>query len=118
VQGPAFGGGFGMVCCADVVLDTPAARFALSETSLGIPPAQIAPYVVARLGLARARRLALTGSRIDGSEAARIGLADLVFEDAGELEAALRGILNDIEGAGGDEGADHGERRRRGVGHA
>jgi len=96
VQGPAFGGGFGMVCCADVVLATPAARFALSETSLGIPPAQIAPYVVARLGLARARRLALTGSRIDGSEAARIGLADLVFEDAGELEAALRGILNDI----------------------
>lgn len=96
VEGPAFGGGFGLVCCADVVLATPAARFALSETSLGIPPAQIAPYVVARIGVARARRLGLTGTRIDGREAAAIGLADMVFEEDAALEKALRSILDDI----------------------
>ncbi|MBP0439938.1 enoyl-CoA hydratase/isomerase family protein [Tianweitania sediminis] len=96
VDGPAYGGGFGMVCCADVVLCTTRARFALSETSLGIPPAQIAAYVVARLGQARARRLALTASRIDGRQAWQIGLADLVFDNADALEEALIGILNDI----------------------
>lgn len=96
VEGPAFGGGFGMVCCADVVLCSSAARFALSETSLGVPPAQIAPYVVGRLGLARARRLGLTGTRIDGRQAAALGLADMVFDAPEELEAALNSILNDI----------------------
>lgn len=96
VEGSAFGGGLGMVCCADVVLCTPRARFALSETSLGIPPAQIAPYVVARLGQARTRRLALTGSRLDGRQAVQIGLADMVFENVDLLEEALAGLLNDV----------------------
>ena len=96
VEGPAFGGGLGMVCCADVVLCTPSARFALSETTLGLPPAQIAPYVVARLGVARTRRLALTGSRFDGRQAAAIGLADMAFDDASEMEETLSSILRDI----------------------
>lgn len=98
VEGPAFGGGFGMVCCADVVLCTPSARFSLSETRLGLPPAQIAPYVVGRLGLARARRLGLTATRFDGREAVEVGLADKIFEDRAALDAALRDILNDIGG--------------------
>ena len=76
VDGAAVGGGFGVVCACDIVIATPRARFALSETSLGLTPAQIAPYVVARLGAPLARRLALTGARIDGREAFAIGLAD------------------------------------------
>ena len=76
VEGPAFGGGFGMVCCADVVIVSDKALFALSETSLGLPPGQIAPYVVGRIGQSGARRLALTGMRVDAQESLRIGLAD------------------------------------------
>ena len=58
------------------MIATPRARFALAETSLGLPPAQIAPYLVARLGERVAMRLALTGARLDGAAAAAIGLAD------------------------------------------
>lgn len=96
VDGPAFGGGFGLVCCMDVVVATPRARFALSETGLGIPPAQIAPYVVQRVGLRHARRLALTGARLDGAAAAKVGLADFYCETADELDQTLTALFNDI----------------------
>src|SRR5258708_15904204 len=76
VDGAAMGGGLGLVCCADIVITTPRARFALSETSLGLTPAQIAPFVINRIGLAAARRLALTRARFDGAVAAAIGLSD------------------------------------------
>ena len=96
VDGPAFGGGMGLACCADIVIATPRARFALSETSLGFPPAQIAPYLVARLGERVARRLALTGARLDGREAAAIGLADFFCMSAADRDARLESLLNDI----------------------
>jgi isohexenylglutaconyl-CoA hydratase len=96
VEGAAFGGGLGLMCVADVVLATADARFALTETSLGVPPAQIAPFVAARIGVARARRLALTGMRFDGREAVRIGLVDIACEDQHALEATLAKLLADI----------------------
>ncbi len=94
VEGPAFGGGFGMTCCADLVLASPKALFSLSETSLGLPPAQIAPYVAGRIGLAAARRLALTGMRLDGEAAQRIALVDEVHPAGEPLESRLTEILN------------------------
>jgi isohexenylglutaconyl-CoA hydratase len=96
VDGPAMGGGFGMSCCADIVLATARARFALSETSLGLVPAQIAPYVVGRIGLRHARRLALTGERFDAERAAEIGLVDIAAESAEALQAPLEGLLANI----------------------
>ncbi len=93
VEGPAFGGGFGMACCADIVIVGEKALFALSETTLGLPPAQIAPYVAARVGQTGARRLALSGMRIDAAEALRIGLAD-EFCDQNSIEARLTQVLN------------------------
>jgi isohexenylglutaconyl-CoA hydratase len=96
VEGAAMGGGFGLACAADIVLARSDAKFALSETTLGLVPAQIAPFVVARIGQARARRLALTGERIDGAEAARIGLADFVAADTTALEARLLAVLQGI----------------------
>jgi isohexenylglutaconyl-CoA hydratase len=86
-EGAAMAGGFGLLCCADIVAVTEDARFALTETTLGIPPAQIAPYVAGRLGLARARRLILTAASFVGSEAESLGLADFVATDSGELTA-------------------------------
>jgi isohexenylglutaconyl-CoA hydratase len=96
VDGPAYGGGMGLACCADIVIATSRARFALSETGLGFPPAQIAPYLVARLGERTARRLALTGARLDGEQAATIGLADFFCADETERDVLLENLLNDI----------------------
>ena len=86
VEGAAMAGGLGMVCCADAVAVTKDAKFAMTETAIGIPPAQIAPFVVQRLGLRTARRLMVTAHRFDGKEAGRLGLADYVVEDAAGLD--------------------------------
>jgi isohexenylglutaconyl-CoA hydratase len=94
VEGAATAGGFGMVCTADVVGVTRDAVFSMTETSIGLPPAQIAPFVVQRLGLPTARRLMFTADRFDGAEAERLGLADVAVADAAELdafEARIRG---------------------------
>ena len=99
VEGPAFGGGFGMACCADMVIVGDNALFALSETTLGLPPGQIAPYVVGRIGQSAARRLALSGMRVDAPEALRIGLADQHC-DAQSLETELTRLLNMIAKCG------------------
>jgi isohexenylglutaconyl-CoA hydratase len=96
VEGAAMGGGFGLACAADIVLARKDAKFALSETTLGLVPAQIAPFVVARIGQARARRLALSGERINAVEAERIGLVDFAADNAAALEARLLAILQGI----------------------
>ncbi len=93
VEGAAMAGGMGIVCCGDVVVVTEDAKFALTETSIGIPPAQIAPFVAARLGSHVARRLMLTAGRFDGAEAVKIGLADYVAKDVDHMN----GIEIDIK---------------------
>ena len=97
VDGAAVGGGMGLATAADVVIATPKTRFALTETSLGLPPAQIAPYLVLRLGERVARRLALTGARLYGKEAAAIGLADFFCETESQLRDQLDALLTSIE---------------------
>lgn len=74
VQGAAFGGGTGLVCCCDIVVATETAQFAFSEVKLGIIPATISPYAIAAIGARAARRYFLTGERIDAVEAYRLGL--------------------------------------------
>jgi isohexenylglutaconyl-CoA hydratase len=100
VEGAAMGGGMGLACAADIVLATSAARFALSETSLGIIPAQIAPFVVARLGQRTARRLGLSGERVSGEAALRLGLADELAVDGPALDALLALWLTRIAACG------------------
>jgi len=96
VVGAAAGGGTGLAAACDVVLAHSSATFSTPETGLGIPPAQIAPFVAARIGVARTRRLALTGTRFDGREAERIGLVDQACADTAALDAALAATLADI----------------------
>src|SRR5205814_7789372 len=96
VEGAAYGGGLGLMCGGDVVLATEDARFSISETTLGIPPAQIAPFVAARIGVARTRRLSLTAHRFDGREAERIGLVDQACEGMAALDATLAQVLAGI----------------------
>ncbi len=96
VEGAAIGGGLGLACVADVTLVTADARFRLSETSLGIPPAQIAPFVTERVGLTQARRLMLTGAKFKGEEAVVLGIAHGVAADAADLDAQCDVILGHI----------------------
>jgi len=88
VEGAAIGGGLGMLCAADFVVATQSAQFALTETTLGISPAQIAPFVAQRIGLPAARRIMLTARRFDGAVAQELGLADEVVNDADGLALA------------------------------
>jgi len=81
VEGAAMAGGLGMVCCGDVVIATPDAKFALTETMIGLSPAQISPFVIQKFGYATARRLMLTAARFEGKEAAELGLVDFLCDD-------------------------------------
>ena len=96
VDGAAIAGGLGMVCCGDVVAVTKGAKFSLTETQLGIAPAQIAPYVARRLGVAMARRLMLTAQRFTGAEAKDYGLADFVAEDEAGFDAFEADIRKNV----------------------
>jgi isohexenylglutaconyl-CoA hydratase len=96
IEGAAYGGGLGLMCGGDVVLATEDAKFSISETTLGIPPAQIAPFVAARIGVARTRRLSLTAHRFDGREAEQIGLVDHACASVAGLEVTLAQVLAGI----------------------
>jgi isohexenylglutaconyl-CoA hydratase len=96
VEGSVLGGGIGLVCASDVALAVHDARFGLPETGLGLVPAQIAPFVVQRIGLTHARRLMLTGARLAAHEAYRLGLVHEVFDSGEALDAGLLRVLGEI----------------------
>lgn len=96
LEGAVLGGGFGLACVSDVALCRDTAQFGLPETGLGVIPAQIAPFVVQRIGLTQARRLALLGNRFDGQEAARIGIVHDVLNSDEALNEALATTLQQI----------------------
>lgn len=83
VNGAAFGGGVGLACAADVTVAAEGAKFSLSEVRIGLIPANIAPFVVRRLGEANARRFGLSGRVFSAAEAAGVGLVhNLAADDA------------------------------------
>ncbi|AKC87920.1 enoyl-CoA hydratase-related protein [Pseudoxanthomonas suwonensis] len=88
VHGPAFGGGVGLVACCDIAIGTPAARFGLTESRLGLLPAVISPYVVAAIGTRQARRWFATAESFDADTALSIGLLHQVVA-ADALDAAV-----------------------------
>jgi len=96
VEGYAMGGGFGLACVADITIATADARFAMSEVMIGVVAAAISPFVVQRIGLTAARRLAVTGLRIGGTEAVAAGIAHLTVADAAALDAAVRDACNQV----------------------
>ncbi len=102
IEGTCMGGGLGLACVADVTLATDSASFRLPETSLGLVPAQIGPFLVERLGYAEAKRLAVTGGRLGAQEALALRLVHAVhpteaIDDA--LTLVLSGILQCAPGA-------------------
>lgn len=100
LEGVVMGGGFGLACVSDVSLALHNVSFRLPETSLGVVPAQIAPFLVERLGYAEAKRLAVTGAKVGAAEALSIRLVHEVHADATALEAALQAVLGQILACG------------------
>ncbi|MCH7296091.1 enoyl-CoA hydratase/isomerase family protein [Acinetobacter higginsii] len=99
LEGAVLGGGFGLACVSDIAISRDTAQFGLPETGLGILPAQIAPFVVKRIGLTQARRLALLGLRFDGKTALDLGVVHQVAQDDVELEQQLTEIIQQIKRA-------------------
>lgn len=99
INGQALGGGVGLVACADIAVASEEALFGLTEVRLGIMPSVIGPYVIAAIGPRQARRLMLTGERIDAAEALRIGLVHEVVPAAG-LDDAINRVLGELHKGG------------------
>ena len=100
VQGAALGGGMGLCAVADAVVATADATFGFTETKLGILPAVIAPFVVAKIGESAARRLFPGGERFSAQRAAQIGLVHELVDDVAGLDARVSEVLAEILSAG------------------
>ncbi len=101
VHGTAFGGGAGLVACADVAIAADGTTFAFSEVRLGLVPATISPYVLRAIGPGATRALFTTGRRFGATEARRLGLVlDVVPEDA--LDGAVANVVGSLLDAGPD----------------
>ena len=96
VEGAVLGGGFGLACVSDVAISRSDAQFGVPETGLGVLAAQIAPFVVKRIGFTQARRIALLGNRFEGHDALTMGVVHDVVENEAELELALSKVLLQI----------------------
>lgn len=95
VQGAAMGGGVGLISCCDIALAADSAMFALSEVRLGLAPAVISPYVIAKIGASQARRYFVSAERFTARQALTIGLVHEVLA-AGELDAAATAMLDTL----------------------
>lgn len=105
VDGAAMGGGFGLVCCADHVVATARSVLGTPEVTLGLPPAQIAPFVWQRLGDSAARQCLLQGLSYTAAQAQQVGLVNEVIEEGSEekndvaWQATLRRLMRAAPGA-------------------
>lgn len=99
INGSAFGGGVGLISCCDIAVAADQAKFGLTEVRLGLIPATIAPFVIARIGAANARRYMLTGERFDAQEANAIGLVHETCAAEG-LDARVESITGALLASG------------------
>lgn len=99
LEGAVLGGGFGLACVSDIAITRADAKFGLPETGLGVIPAQIAPFVVKRIGLTQARRLALLGTRFEGDTALKLGVVHEVVENDDALNSLLEETIQQIKRA-------------------
>ena len=106
VQGPAYGGGVGLVAACDIAIAVFDAQFALTEVKLGLIPAVISPHVIAAIGERYARRFMLTAERFSAAEAYRIGLLHEIVNDANALDEALNEIVDALLANGPDAMAE------------
>ena len=95
IQGAALGGGAGLTAVCDIAIAAQDTIFGFTEVKLGIIPAVISPFVLAKIGLSYARALFLTGERFDAARAKQIGLVHEVVTE-NELDSAVERVLKEI----------------------
>ena len=95
LRGTVMGGGVGLACATDLSIADSSVKFSLPETRLGLVPAQIAPFLVARIGPAQTLALAMGGASLGGADALRVGLIHQLCAPA-ELDAVLEKALSSI----------------------
>lgn len=102
VNGQAYGGGVGLISVCDSAVATAEARFGLTETRLGLIPANISPYVIARIGAAHALRYFTSARVFDAAEASSAGLINVLVEPAAlddAIEAEIAPYFGTAPGA-------------------
>src|SRR6185369_15128427 len=99
IQGAALGGGAGLAAVCDIVVADDAALFGFTEVKLGILPAVISPFVLAKIGQAAARELFLTGARFSATRAKEIGIVHAVVS-AADLDATVNQYVQELLTAG------------------
>jgi isohexenylglutaconyl-CoA hydratase len=97
LEGAVMGGGMGLACAADITIALQSTRFGLPETSLGLLPAQVAPFIRRRVGESFARLLGVLGGQFDAKQAQSMGLVHYLAEDEGELQRRLQEVLTKIK---------------------
>ena len=97
VHGAALGGGAGLVAVCDIAIASADTRFGFTETKLGILPAVISPFVLAKIGASHARALALTGERFDAARALHVGLVHEVVASETELDLAVARVVRELK---------------------
>lgn len=95
IHGAALGGGAGLAAVCDIVIAAEGTLFGFTETKLGILPAVISPFVLAKIGRSHARALCLTGERFDARRALAIGLVHEVVDET-ELDAAVARVVGEV----------------------
>ena len=93
VQGAAYGGAVGLICCSDFAIGASSAVLSMSEVRIGLVPATVAPYVIRAVGQRAARRLFISGERIAATAAQNLGLLHSVVEDE-QLDDAIEGVVD------------------------
>lgn len=97
IQGSCYGGGVGIVAVCDMVIAVSSARFTLSEVKLGVIPATISPYVVAKLGVANSKRLFCTAEAPSAAQAKEYGLVQEVVANVSEFDTWKRKLIDQIK---------------------
>ncbi len=96
IQGPAYGGGLGLIAACDIAVACYDAVFALTEVKLGILPAVISPYILAAIGERYSRRYMLSAERFSAAEAYRIGLVHEIVPGEEQLDEAIGEIVDSL----------------------
>ena len=97
IDGPAYAGGFGLACCSDFIFATKNSKFGITEIKIGLTPAQIAPYVINRLGRKNAKNLMLSGEVFDAERALHLGLLDVVFDNEQDMVSFAKNFSNNLK---------------------
>jgi len=97
VEGACIAGAVGIASASDFLVSTSDATYALTETKIGLTPAQIAPYVIKKVGFNIGKKLMLIGKIFNGEEALLIGMADYVVKDSSQLDSVVLKIINKVE---------------------